>query len=176
MLKQITSSLRQISFRSTSSPLLQSARYSAGFGLVSRRTFADAASGASKSIFVGNLPWEVSDSDINEFFGKYGNITNIKIMKDNQTGRPRGFAFVTLEGDADKAISELDGKELKGRSLRVNEAKPPAPRDPNNRFQGDRGFNRGGDRGDRGDRGFQGGDRRGERTQRPRQTQQQDDS
>jgi len=114
------------------------------------RRFTDSA---PKSIFVGNLPWEASESDITEFFSKYGNVTSIKLMKDNQTGRPRGFGFITLNGDVDKAVSELDGKELKGRSLRVNEARPPTPRDPNNSRPRQDFRDRGDDRGGRGDRG-----------------------
>jgi len=130
------------------------------------RMFTDNASN-SKNIFVGNLPWEATESDIMDFFSKYGTVSSVKLMKDGQTGRPRGFGFITLAGEPDKAIAELDGKDLKGRAVRINEAKPPAPRDPNApRYNGGGGF--GGDRG--GDRGFQrggdrsfGGDRGGDR-------------
>jgi len=128
-----------------------------------KRAFNNGAPAEGKSIFIGNLPWEITESEISEFFAKYGTVTSVKMMKDNQTGRPRGFGFITLSGSADQAIQELDGKELKGRVVRINEAKPPAPRDPNapRRFNnrerdfgsrgGDRDFgNRGGDRGDRG--------------------------
>jgi len=155
------------------------------FSRTSRRSFADASGadgGAGKQIFIGNLPWEITENEISEFFSKYGSVTSIKMMKDNQTGRPRGFGFITLNGQMDKAIAELDGTELRGRAVRVNEAKPPAPRDPNaprynNRDRefrgGDRGGDRGdfqsrgGDRGDRGDRGERGG-YRGRQQREPR--------
>jgi len=159
MLKQITTGLSKISTSSMIRGSFQGVSGSSG-----RRMFADASN--SKSIFIGNLPWEVTESEVSEFFSKYGSVTSIKLMKDGQTGRPRGFGFVTLSGEAEKAIAELDGKELKGRTLRVNEAKPPTPRDPNG-FQprGDRregGFGRGDRDGGYGDRdgGF-GGDREG---------------
>jgi len=132
---------------------------------VSLRRFADAA--AEKNIFIGNLAWEVTEAEISEHFGKYGTVTSIKLMKDNQTGRPRGFGFLTVSGQPDKAIAELDGKDFKGRSLRVNEAKAPTPRDPNSRPP--RSNIGGGDRfnGERQDR-FNGsqGDRFGERQDR----------
>jgi len=115
------------------------------------RTFCD---NNSRNLFVGNLPWSASEADLQEFFSKYGTITSIKIMKDNQTGRSRGFGFITLTGDADRAIADLDGKDLKGRPLRVNEAKPPAPRmdrPPREDF-GDRQSESRGDFGNRQDR------------------------
>jgi len=95
--------------------------------IFARRSFSTEV--VTKSLFVGNLPWELSDSELTDFFGQYGNVTSVKIMKDNQTGRPRGFGFVTLSGKPDQAVADLDGKELKGRNIRVNEAKPPQPRE-----------------------------------------------
>jgi len=162
MLKSF-SNLSRLSFttqRSVSSVNTFGSSFSASLKLKTPfRSFADAAEGGQpKSLFVGNLPWEATEADISEFFAKHGSVTSIKLMKDNQTGRPRGFAFVVFNGDIHKAVAELDGTELKGRALRVNEAKPPAPRDPNaprgeRRFEGRDNF-RGGDRDN-----FRGGDR-----------------
>jgi len=133
MLKQISVGLKQFSTPMKSSFTMAS----------SVRRFADSTDAPKKSIFLGNLPWETTEADIQSHFSKYGTVTSIKIMKDNQTGRPRGFGFISIDGDADAAITELDGKELKGRVIRVNEAKPQAPRDPSQQggFRREGGFN-----------------------------------
>jgi len=165
-LSQISSSIRRLNsaFTHNATALTSASRVK-----VSARSFADESSD-NKSIFIGNLPWEATESDITEFFSKYGNVSQVKLMKDNQTGRPRGFGFVTLNGDAARAITELDGKEMKGRMIRVNEAKAPTPRDPNSPGFGEGRRPFGGERGERGgfgggrggfggDRGGRGGDR-----------------
>lgn len=76
-----------------------------------------------KKIYVGNLPWGVADAELNEFFSTFGTVHSAAVITDRETGRSRGFGFVEMDpADADNAIREADGKELMGRSLRVNEA------------------------------------------------------
>lgn len=84
-----------------------------------------------KSIYVGNLPWSATEEELRDLFGQFGGVTSVKLVSDRDTGRPRGFAFVEMEdADAAKAIEALEGTEFGGRTLRVNEAKPRAPRPP----------------------------------------------
>ncbi|MBW1879400.1 MAG: RNA-binding protein [Deltaproteobacteria bacterium] len=94
-----------------------------------------------KKLFVGGLSWNTTDDGLNEAFAQFGEVTEAKVINDRDTGRSRGFGFVTFEDakDADAAASSLDGSTLDGRSIRVNEA--------NERPRGDRGGNR--DRGSR---------------------------
>ncbi len=76
-----------------------------------------------KKIYVGNLPWATTDDDLRELFGTYGAVQSSAVVTDRETGRSRGFGFVEMDdGDADKAISELDGRDYGGRALRVNQA------------------------------------------------------
>lgn len=76
-----------------------------------------------KKIYVGNLPWSTTEQDLTDFFSAYGNVESAVIITDRETGRSRGFGFVEMaDGDADRAISESNGKDLGGRTLRVNEA------------------------------------------------------
>jgi len=75
-----------------------------------------------KKIYVGNLAWSATEAELRDLFSSYGDVQSVAIITDRDTGRSRGFGFVELDGDADKAISELDGRELGGRALRVNEA------------------------------------------------------
>ena len=85
----------------------------------------------SKSIYVGNLPWSATEEQVQELFSEYGNVLSVKLVSDRDTGRARGFGFVEMEdGDADAAIEALDNYVFGGRTLRVNEAKPRAPRPP----------------------------------------------
>jgi RNA recognition motif-containing protein len=81
-----------------------------------------------KSLFVGNVSFQTSESDLTSLFQPFGEITRVQIMTDRDTGRSRGFAFVEMTNDADaaKAIGALNGKEVDGRALNVNEAKPRA--------------------------------------------------
>ena len=77
-------------------------------------------------LYVGNLSFSTTDPDLQDLFGQYGTVTDVHLVTDRVTGRSRGFAFVTMssvaEGNA--AIGALGGKELDGRSLTVNEARP----------------------------------------------------
>ncbi len=78
----------------------------------------------SKKLYVGNLPFSATDSDLRALCEPHGNIESVNVIMDRETGRARGFAFVEMEdpGDADNAIRALDGTDMGGRSLRVNEA------------------------------------------------------
>lgn len=85
----------------------------------------------SKSIYVGNLPWSATEEQVQDLFSEYGNVLSVKLISDRETGRARGFGFVEMEDNgAQAAIEALDNHEFKGRTLRVNEAKPRAPRPP----------------------------------------------
>ena len=85
----------------------------------------------SKSIYVGNLPWSATEEQVQDLFAEYGNVLSVKLVSDRETGRARGFGFVEMEdGDADAAIEAQDNVSFGGRTLRVNEAKPRAPRPP----------------------------------------------
>lgn len=77
----------------------------------------------TKTIFVGNLPWEVTEADLNEVFGQYGTVEASRIATDRETNRSRGFGFVEMSDDgADKAIEALNNSEWGGRRLTVNQA------------------------------------------------------
>ncbi|NQT84331.1 RNA-binding protein [bacterium] len=78
----------------------------------------------AKKIYVGNLPFSASEAEVRELFEKYGTVHEVSLISDRETGRPRGFGFVEMDDDnADKAIGALNGTDLGGRALRVNEAK-----------------------------------------------------
>ena len=81
-------------------------------------------------IFVGNLAFSATDQDIRQLFEPYGEVDTIRIITDRDTGTPRGFGFVDMPDSraAQSAIQGLQGKELGGRTLNVNEAKPREPR------------------------------------------------
>jgi len=77
-----------------------------------------------KKLYVGNLPWSTTEADLRDMFGRFGEVASAAVITDRETGRSRGFGFVELEeGDAaDRAIEQLDGTDMGGRALRVNEA------------------------------------------------------
>ncbi|WP_291439501.1 RNA-binding protein [Desulfovibrio sp.] len=80
------------------------------------------------SIYVGNLSWSTTQGDVESLFSAYGQVLSVNLISDRETGRARGFGFVEMEDDdATNAISALDGKEVDGRSLRVNKAEPKKP-------------------------------------------------
>jgi cold-inducible RNA-binding protein len=83
-----------------------------------------------KNIFVGNLDFNASEEAVRSLFERYGQVNSARIMTDRETGRSRGFAFVEMEneGEADQAISALNGYTLDGRALNVNEARPKPER------------------------------------------------
>ncbi len=105
-----------------------------------------------KKLYVGNLSYSVSDSELESMFAEFGQVDSARVISDRDSGRSKGFGFVEMANDneAQAAIEAMNGKENNGRALTVNEAKPLEPR-------GDRGGFGGGRRGDRG--GFGGGRR-----------------
>ena len=80
------------------------------------------------NIYVGNLSYEVTEENLKEAFGAFGEVKTVKVIKDNYTGRSKGFGFVEMpvKGEAQSAIEGLNGKDLKGRNLNVSEARPRA--------------------------------------------------
>jgi RNA recognition motif-containing protein len=91
-----------------------------------------------KKLFVGGLSWGVDDHALNAAFNSFGEVTEAKVINDRETGRSRGFGFVTFSdaSAADAAIAEMDGKEIDGRAVRVNEAQQRS----NNRGGGGRRY------------------------------------
>lgn len=79
----------------------------------------------ANKLFVGNLSWDTTDDSLRDFFASYGNVLSAQVIKDRNTGRSRGFGFVEFDSPeaAGKAIEELNGKELDGREINVNEAR-----------------------------------------------------
>ncbi|MCD4757513.1 MAG: RNA-binding protein [Arcobacteraceae bacterium] len=77
-------------------------------------------------IYVGNMNYRTTEEDINKLFSQYGEVESVKLISDRETGRAKGFGFVTMNDDsaAKEAIEALNEKEFEGRSLRINEAKP----------------------------------------------------
>jgi len=84
----------------------------------------------STRLFVGNLPFDTNELQLRDLFGQSGKVTEVKVVADRETGRPRGFAFVEMSSpaEASAAIEQLNGRELGGRTLKVNEAEARAPR------------------------------------------------
>ena len=118
-----------------------------------------------KNIYVGNISFQTTEQDIDAAFSAYGQVDRVQIVKDRDTGQSRGFAFVEMpnNADADKAMAALNGADLSGRTLTVNEARPREPRPGGggggggNRFGGGGGGRPGG-----GGSGGGGGNRRRE--------------
>ena len=78
------------------------------------------------NIYVGNLSYNMSEQELRDAFSAYGDVASVKILSDRETGRSRGFGFVEMpnQSEGEAAITQLNGKELSGRVLRVNEARP----------------------------------------------------
>ncbi len=104
-------------------------------------------------LYVGNLPYSVRDSDLEQSFGQFGAVTSAKVMMERDTGRSKGFGFVEMGSDAEAqaAIEGMNGAPLGGRSLVVNEARPMEPRPPRT---GGGGYGGGGREGGGGGGGF----------------------
>ncbi|MFH1137221.1 MAG: RNA-binding protein [Pseudomonadota bacterium] len=84
-----------------------------------------------KTIYVGNLPFSASEEEVNQLFSRYGSVHSVNLINDRETGRPRGFGFVEMAPEeALSAIQALNGTDLGGRALRVNEAKERENRRP----------------------------------------------
>jgi RNA recognition motif-containing protein len=81
-------------------------------------------------IYVGNLSFSTTEAELQQVFSQYGEVSDATLVTDRETGRPRGFGFVEMRNDqqAREAINSLDGKEVGGRSIKVNEAKPKTDR------------------------------------------------
>ena len=76
-----------------------------------------------KKIYVGNLSWGTTEADLEKLFSSFGSVQSAAVISDRETGRSRGFGFIEMDdADAEKAIADLDGRDLDGRALRVNEA------------------------------------------------------
>ncbi len=84
------------------------------------------------NLYVGNLPYSVSESDLVKLFSGFGRVEGVRIINDSASGRPKGYAFVTMaeRAEADKAIRRLNGKDFQGRTLKVSEAKRKKERAP----------------------------------------------
>ncbi len=122
------------------------------------------------NIFVGSLPFKIEEGDLQTIFEEYGEVTSVRIITDKFSGRSKGFGFIDMPNDeeAKKAIENLNGAELEGRTIVVNQSEERKPREGGfNRGGGNRsgggGFNRGGGGGhrERGEGGFNRGGRSG---------------
>lgn len=82
----------------------------------------------TKKLYVGNLSFRVTSEELRELFSQYGNVTSASVISDRDTGRSRGFGFVEMADGGEQAVEALNGQDLQGRALTVNEAKPREPR------------------------------------------------
>jgi len=87
----------------------------------------------AQKLYVGNLPFSASEDEIRELFGQHGTIVSVNLITDRETGRPRGFGFVEME-DTSAAKQHLDGYEMGGRALRVNDAEDKRDNKPRNNW------------------------------------------
>ncbi|MFN3785368.1 MAG: RNA recognition motif domain-containing protein [Thiothrix sp.] len=119
------------------------------------------------NIYVGNLPYKITENDLRDLFASYGDVSSVSMIKDKMTGQSKGFGFVDMPNaaEATAAINGLNEQTVQGRNIKVNEAKPreDRPRTGSGRdggrggFGGGRSFGGGRDGGDRGGRSFGGG-------------------
>ena len=125
-----------------------------------------------KNIYVGNISFQTTEQDLDAAFSAYGQVDRVQIVKDRESGQSRGFAFVEMSNnsDADKAMAALNGAELSGRTLTVNEARPREPRPGGGGFGGGGGnrFGGGGGGGRPGGGGGGAGGGGGNRRREPR--------
>ena len=115
----------------------------------------------SRKIYVGNLPWSTTSADLEAMFAEHGAVSSAEVISDRETGRSRGFGFVEMESDEgmQAAVNALNGHEMNGRPLTVNEARERTPRSGGG--GGGRGYGGGGGGGGRGYGGGGGGGGRG---------------
>jgi RNA recognition motif-containing protein len=116
----------------------------------------------SRKIYVGNLPWSTTSADLEAMFAPHGAVRSAEVISDRETGRSRGFGFVEMESDEglQAAIAALNGQEINGRPLTVNEARERTPRSGGGGGGGGRGYGGGGGGGyggGGGGRGYGGG-------------------
>ncbi len=119
-----------------------------------------------KKLFVGNLPFSITEQDLGDAFAQYGTVDSVKIIVDRMSGRSKGFGFVEMANDPEAvtAIEKLNGAQIEGRAISVNEARPMEARPPRGDFgggRGPRGPGGGGGGGRGGNRDFGGGGRGG---------------
>jgi RNA recognition motif-containing protein len=95
-------------------------------------------------LYVGGLPFSTTDEELSELFGAHGKVVSAKVITDRETGRSKGFGFVEFENDAEGKAAEaaMNGSDVGGRSINVNEARPMQPREPRRDFGGGGGGNR----------------------------------
>jgi len=112
-----------------------------------------------KKLYVGNLSYNIRDNDLQQAFGEYGVVTSAKVMMERETGRSKGFGFVEMGTDAEAlaAIEGMNGQQLDGRALTVNEARPMEPRPAGGGYGGGGGGRSGGGGGYGGGAGGGGG-------------------
>ena len=105
----------------------------------------------SMKLYVGNISFDTTQQDLEKLFGEIGTVTSTNLIEDRETGRPRGFGFVEMSSkeEGQNAISQLNGKEVDGRELKVNEAKPQTDRNRGGGGGGNRGGYGGGGGGGR---------------------------
>lgn len=103
----------------------------------------------SKNLYVGNMSFSTTEDQLREVFAQYGTVSKIQLIMDRETGRPRGFAFVDMSDGGDAAVQALNGAQLDGRALTVNEAKPREDRGPRGGTSGAGGRSYGGGGGGR---------------------------
>ena len=99
-----------------------------------------------KKLYVGNLPYSITDDGLHSAFAEFGAVSSAKVITDRETGRSKGFGFVEMESDsdADMAIEKLNGAQMDGRAINVSEARPQAPREGGGGRGGFGGGGRGG--------------------------------
>jgi len=119
-----------------------------------------------KKLYVGSIPFQASEEDLQELFSRIGEVESVRIITDSQTGRSKGFGFVEMvsEEDATKAVADLNGTTFMERTIVVNEARPQQPRERRGGFGGGGGGRGGFDNRKKG--GFGGGKGRGGRERR----------
>src|SRR5436189_1597566 len=105
----------------------------------------------SMKLYVGNISFDSTQADLEKLFGEIGTVTSTNLIEDRETGRPRGFGFVEMSSkeEGQNAISQLNGKEVDGRELKVNEAKPQEKRSGGGGYGGGGGGSYGGGGGKR---------------------------
>ncbi len=115
------------------------------------------------NLYVGNLLFDVTENDLKELFEPFGQVTEIRLIMDKYTGKSKGFGFIEMpsKDEAQKAIAALNGKDMKGRAISVNEAKPKTDRGGRGGFSGGGGRGRGSFGGGNRSGGGRGGSRGG---------------
>ncbi len=96
----------------------------------------------AKKLYVGNLVWAATEEDLRELFQQYGEVEDVQVLTERDTGRSRGFGFVQMPNDeeAEQAIEALDGTDYRGRALKVNVARPPEDRGGSRGKEGGSGY------------------------------------